>query len=307
MLAENVDPNSTATHTLSFYVYRGTAGSVGGTVDNNVFVAGNTITIKGYVSRDVFAAGSNVIITKDSVIDGNLYAGGNSLVIDGQVKGNVRAAAATLDINGQVDKSVYTNSSSLSIGSNAKIQGDVVYTSENEAKIDSSSVINGSIERKEPVVIKQETTKSQKAYSSIYSLLSALLLGVVLISLFPKKSQEISETIAKRFWPSLGVGFLTLIVVPMAMLMLLLILIGAPIALILFAVYLFLMYSAKIFAGLCFGNYISKSKWSPLWAMTLGVILISIIQMIPFIGPLATFVVILIGLGSITLLIFSKK
>lgn len=287
-----------------------TAGNqvdINGQFGNNIFAAANTMLIKGKISRDVFAAGATVTIDKDAVIDGDVSVAANAIVVNGEIKGTLRAAANTLAINGKVGKAVKANVSDLTINSGAIITGDVTYTSSNQAKIDPSATVSGQVEMKQPSSESEVQSNTAKISSFLLSLLSILLVGVVLLLIMPKKAQDLANLIKTRFWASLGVGFLTLIAVPVAIIILLAIFIGIPIALILLALYIFAIYIGKIFVGLAIGKLISKDEWSPIWAMTLGVIIISIICLVPYLGGLVGFVAMLLGLGSISFLLFTKK
>lgn len=284
-----------------------TAGNnleLSGNIKNNIFAAGNSITIKGIIGKDVFVGATNVYVEKDAIIEGDLIVGTNTLVVEGIVKGNIRAGAKSIKINSLVEKNVYLNVENLSIGAEAKINGDVIYTSAKEANIDPASLINGKIERKQVTV---SNTKKNKIHSFVLSFFGTLIVGVVLLTLLTKKIDSLSENIKNKFWLNLLIGFVALIVTPFIALILLISLVGTPLALIIIALYAFLIYASKIFVGIYIGKLILKDKWHPLASMTLGVFLIYIVSILPFIGGLVSFIVILLGLGAGTFLISTKK
>lgn len=281
---------------------------VNGAVSNNAFIAGNNVVLKGKIDRDVFAVAASITVDKDAVIEGDFSVFANTIIINGQVKGNVRSGANALTINGIVGKNVYTSISNLTINSSASINGDVVYTSDNQAKIDPNAKISGQIEMKQATSTKTETqSNAAKAGTFLLSLLSTLLVGVVLLLIMPKKSEEFANIIKTRFWASFGVGFLVLLLVPMAIILLFAIFIGIPLALILTALYIFAIYISTIFVGLTIGKLITHEKWSSIWAMTFGVVILSIVSFIPYLGGIFGFIIILLGLGSIGLSFFSKN
>jgi len=286
-----------------------TAGNqleINGEVDNNVFAAGSTVIVKGKVKRDVFIGAADVTIDKDAIIEGDLSVGANNLVVNGEIKGLVRAGVNTLNVNGKIGNGINASVENFMLGENANVSGDISYTSANGAKINSNSKITGKIEQKSISPKAQKESTSQKAGTMLISLLSALLVGVVLLSIMPKKSAEIYSLIKTKFWPSVGIGFLALIVIPIIVIALLVIFIGIPLALISLALYIFAIYATKIFVGLALGQLISGEKWAPIWAMTLGVFILSVIAMIPVLGGIISFAVVLVGLGAIALL-FTKK
>lgn len=272
---------------------------INGEVKGNIFSGASSVIINGKVTRDVFVGAGAVKIAKDAVVEGDLITGAGNINLLGEVKGSVYAGGANLNISGKVGKDVKASIGTLNLDDDASIAGDLIYTSDKEGKIKDKAQVAGKTERKELPEKAKEGIFAQKTIGAVLPLLTALLVGIVLLSLFPKKSTEIAQKINKEFWKSLGFGFLFLILLPIAILILLVIMIGLPLALILLALYIFAIYITKIFVGLCLGNWLSKGTWSAIWAMSLGVILLTIISLIPYLGPLAGLVIVLVGLGAI--------
>jgi len=67
--------------------------------------------------------GDSVYVSKDEVIEGNLYAAGASLTIDGKVTGDVFCAGQSININGEVAGDVFCAGQSINI--NGKIGGSL--------------------------------------------------------------------------------------------------------------------------------------------------------------------------------------
>ena len=74
----------------------------GQTIDDNLFAAGNTVTIAGTVRGDLFAAGREVIV--NGAVAGNVYAAGSRVTLgaDGSVDGDLFAGAAEIVVAGQL-------------------------------------------------------------------------------------------------------------------------------------------------------------------------------------------------------------
>lgn len=77
---------------------------------------------------DVFAyevkRGPSVLVGKDEIIDGNLFAAGSNIQIDGTVRGDVFCAGQTISITGLVEGNVFCAGQTMSISS--QIDGDLV-------------------------------------------------------------------------------------------------------------------------------------------------------------------------------------
>jgi hypothetical protein len=100
----------------------------GETVDDDLFAAGQTVTVAGHVTGDVFATGQTVVVTGS--IDGDLLAAGQQVVVDGTVNGDVRAGGAVVTINGRVGRSVTGAAQQVNVSSGAQVGGSVVAAAE---------------------------------------------------------------------------------------------------------------------------------------------------------------------------------
>jgi cytoskeletal protein CcmA (bactofilin family) len=100
----------------------------GETVDDDLFAAGQTVTIAGRVTGDVYAAGQTVVVT--GTIDGDLLAAARQVVVDGAVNGDVRAAGAVVTVNGRVGRSVTSLAQQVNISSSGRVDGSLVAAGE---------------------------------------------------------------------------------------------------------------------------------------------------------------------------------
>ena len=269
-------------------------------VTNNAFVGAQSVDVTGNIGRDLFVGASDFTLDKDATVGGNLYVGAAFATINGTVKGDVYVGAGTLTINGTVEGKIKAQVDALELGAKSVVGGDIEYTSKNDLKI-SDGAIYGEVVKKTPVSTKVDFRTGPFWSVKILSLLGNLLVGIILLTLFPKKTTEIVETIKSNFWSSLGWGLFFLIVVPILALIFMIIMIGLPLSIILLGFYLLALYFANIYVGLCFGNYLTKGNWSPIWSMTLGVVLLFIIYQLPWIGGIAGLIILLAGLGGIML------
>ncbi|MDP2726573.1 MAG: polymer-forming cytoskeletal protein [Dehalococcoidia bacterium] len=69
-------------------------------VNDDLYIAGNSVNIAGTVNGDVVAAGNSVTVS--GRINGNLFALAQTVTVSGRVEGGVFAAAQTLFLSGQV-------------------------------------------------------------------------------------------------------------------------------------------------------------------------------------------------------------
>lgn len=284
-------------------IFAGTV-EVNGPVEGNLIIAAGQVKVSSEVAKNLYIGAGQVELTDKSHVKGDVFIGSGTVLAKGQIQGKLYAGCANLVIDGKIDKGFVVNSGKITLESNAKIDGDIKYTANEEMIIKGGAVTKGQISKK----IIDQTKEAQKkkgignfanqATGKFLSLISTLVVGIILLLLFPQFTDKVSNTLKEKLWPSLGWGLLVLIVVPIVMLISTLLLVGFPLAMILFGLYWLFIYLAKIFVGLCLGKYISKEKWNPIWSMSLGVLILIIISLIPIIGGLANLVILLVGLGS---------
>jgi cytoskeletal protein CcmA (bactofilin family) len=282
--------------------------TVNGEVGGNVRVAGNSLTINGAVARNVNAFGANIVFGSDSRIGWDVYLAGVQVEARGVIDGNLSGHAGQALIAGQIGKDVNLKlnkggaNQELTITSEALIAGNVVYTSQNTAKI-SPNVISGQVEQKIPQT-KNVNWLLLWLWERLYAILAAIAVGLLLIfigkNITPKVLNNIEEKPLKMFLP----GIIIMFVLPPAALLLIFTLIGIPLALIIMAWWLIAGYIAKILIAILIGkiliNKITKKKTvSLLWPLILGVVVSWLIFSIPFVGWIFGLIAVWLGLGGI--------
>jgi cytoskeletal protein CcmA (bactofilin family) len=98
------------------------------TVNDDLFAAGQTVTVAGHVVGDVYAGAQTVVVT--GTVDGDLIAAAEQVVVDGTVNGNVRAVGAVITVNGRVGHSVTGLAQQVSVSSSGRVDGSLVAAGE---------------------------------------------------------------------------------------------------------------------------------------------------------------------------------
>lgn len=282
--------------------------NIEGEIKGNLFAAGNMVTINGKIHQDAFVAGNNVTFGENTSVGRDLYTAGNLLNINGEIGRNLMVGSAMLNLNAIVNGNTNAQTSSLKLGENASILGSLTYTG--DTKIDTNNEqVKGEISYQEPE--KNTNNENNNNVSSIFtfgvifnwirSLLSFIAIGILLVLLMPKWFDKIGDIIAKNTLKSMGIGFLILIVAPIAAIIAIFTIIGIPITIIITLLYILILYIAKYWVAYCLGKYIGKGKWSPIATIAIGALILQIIFIIPFIGGLASFLTMLAGTGAIWL------
>lgn len=325
------------------FIKAGNIIDISGAVNGDVIVAGNSITISGPVAGDVIAAASRLKITGpiggsiraiastieiDSEVERNVWAAAANISLgnNSQVGWDVFAAAGSLEIKGPVGGNVWATTGSLALGNEvgkkviasldtegqiilypqAKIGGDLVYyaASDQQLVLKEGAQVIGETTQKEVIKRPERVFGPTSFFFKIISLFSLLVVGLVLISLVPKKVLEVQEEMVKRPGPSLGWGLVYFFIIPIIVILLMITIIGIPLALIIIPLYLIGLYVAKVLAGFALGllllNKLVKEKYkgSLVWPLVFGLIILIVITSIPIFGWLIKLLLIWWALGA---------
>jgi cytoskeletal protein CcmA (bactofilin family) len=267
-------------------------------ISGDVSVMGGNINIMGDVEGDLLALGGNIDVRGN--IDGDVVVRGGRLILN-DVEGDVEFKGGEIKIRGIVKGNVKAEADVVELTDDALIEGNLTFTSESKTVLEREQV-KGSMFKK---TVKKKP-RFKKVNFRIFSGLALLLLGIVLVLIMPLMSRRLADNIKQKFGKSLLFGLLALIVTPIAAVLIAITVIGIPITIILMILYIIAIIVSSIFAALYIGRLIFKKK-KLIVQMILGVIIYVLLTNIPYIGGLVKLLAILLGLGAITLVVFSKK
>ena len=294
--------------------------NINGEVGGSVRVAGSSLNINGKIGHNVMAAGASIILSKSAQVGWDMLVGGAFVDIRGKINGDLHGGGSNVTVAGEIGKNIrlrldrnpkmqnngidFSNDNGLVISKEAIIGGNVIYTDGLDAKIDNGAKIKGEVTHNLPKQIEKKQMAAFWAWSKIIGFFSALVIGLVLITIGKKQILDLCKILAEKAWPSIGWGAVVLFIGPIIVIILLITIIGIPLALISFAFWLIAIYIAKIMAGIFIGQsfiakVIPKQKDSLIWAMIIGIFILYLLISIPFIGGLISFLAVLWGIGGI--------
>lgn len=284
---------------------------VTGNVAQGIYGAGGQVNIDGTVGRNVRAAGGQVNLGPKSEVAGNLTVGGGQVTLRGTVKGYVQAAGGRVLIDGPVTGDVEATSGHVELGPNARIGGKLRYASGDELVRDPAAQVTGAVERIAmrggwPVPADVEHRVGRRG-GWVWTM-GLLVLAVVLAAALPNVYGHVANTLQTRFGMSVLMGFVMLICVPVAALLLLITIIGVPLGLLAIALYLILLLLGYVACGMSLGRWVLQrvkgDAPTTLWRITgavLGVLAVSLLARIPWLGGWIAFIALLAGLGALAL------
>lgn len=290
-----------------------------GTINGSLHIGAQTINLEGNVKGNVYLGGQDINIS-GSNIGGSLLVGSQNVNVDKDtvIGGSVMVGASAIKIDSQVKRNVFAGGATLILGDNTKIGRDLYYgTGTGQTTISPKAKITGTVHKSETPAAKTPTVQkptptfmhAMNLGTSLISFFGALVIGLLYFKFGGKSFTKTAGFVTTSFWKSLGVGFLVIISIVPAIIILLITIIGIPVAGLAILVIAIYMILAKIVVGAALGNWISmkfKKNPSPFWAFASGLFIIYIFKLIPIVGGLVGFVVLLLGLGALTLQTFSK-
>jgi len=283
--------------------------TVRGKVGDMVVFWGQTVVIEGDVGGDVLAFGGEVRVTDGATIRGNLYVGTGNLVIDGgSIAGVIKGGAGSTYLNGKVGQDVDLQTKKIHFGSDYRAGGVTHLTLREELDKTKAGNVPDNLE----VTIKQRRMFYERGFF-YWSLVALFITGVLLISLFKNFSQDIISFARQAVGKNLGIGAVSLVVIPVAVIILMLLVVTIPIGLIALAFYLTALYLGKLLSALFIGNYFLEAirkNGSPVnlfGALAIGVLLVMLLPQIPYIGWLIKFAIVVFGLGVIVAYLWKMK
>lgn len=310
-------------------------GSVGiyAPVDGDVLAVGGTVVVERPVRGDVRAAAGRLHITSDVVGDVAAIAGdvtvsgkargvyvvGGTVAVTGGASGPVTIYGSNVTLAGDFAGDVEVIASdSFSVGENSHIVGSLKYNAPEQAGIPTSVVVDGGITYTGSyayVPTKEEARKFAIAGAGVFLVvrtIAAMIVAGLLVGLFPVFAGRIADLALSsggRRTSLMGLlGFALFVATPLLILLLLLSFVGAGIALLLGVLYLLLLLLSYVYAGVIAGAALrlhALSRFTEAREITwkdavLGVLVLSIIGVVPVIGPLVKFVLAVVAAGILT-------
>ncbi len=330
----------------------------------NLIVSSVTLDIGSAVEigRNLFFGGFHYSQQPGSKINGNLYAGSYQLAMLGNVEQNFRVSAVSVDLNGEVkgDAEIAIDSSGddegiriwlpymqhlnipdllptgLVVGDQASINGRLVYTSaksleenlrnlplqgvvENIREPESSqSTADGKVVRKNPFVL--------RIFRMVRQLVGLLLFALISWQFGKRYISEASQIAINKPVNSMGIGFLSTLVVYLGALIAfilicliaivlgvftlnqlssLLFFIGIAVIILSLTVFgILAMYVSKFVLAYWAGGFVlNKFKYEgknkEIWSLVSGIVLYIFLSAIPVFGWIMGVLVSLIGIGAI--------
>ena len=306
------------------------------TVEGTLDATAGALVVAGTVDGDVSATAGSVLVTDSGRVTGDLNATAGSVLLEGTVDGDVTVASAALELRegstvggglaagvadgrlaGAIGGDAAVDATTLGVAPTATIDGSLTYRSEDATVADGATIAGGATADDDLDVASPGGLGGDDAdlptlppwVGAVYSGLSSLLLGAILLLATPNFSRRLAEVGTTQPLRSGGVGLLTLVGTPVALLILFVTLVGIPLSLVGFLVFGAVVLAATVYGAVVLGTWLLslgdyRNRWA---ALVVGVVAVALVRQIPVVGGLFRFVVVLLGLGALATALYELR
>lgn len=282
--------------------------NVSARVGDDVRVAGGTIIVAGEVGGEVVAVGGTVTLAPEAKVGGRTWVAGGRVAVAGRLGRGLKVAAGSVSVAGEIDGDVQLAARTIEILPTARIGGNLTYTSPSPAKIDPGAQIRGRVTYRRSDLAERAARFGRVFFlvARVVLLAGAIVAGVVLLLLLPGFTLAAAQTIRHHFWKSLGVGLLIFVVTPVVAIIAVASIVGIPVGLTLVALYPVALVVGYLTAAGFLGDVGARlightaeptTGRRMLWLVG-ALIVLALVRLIPIVGAIAAWLVVLIGLGA---------
>jgi cytoskeletal protein CcmA (bactofilin family) len=275
---------------------------VSGTVEGNIFNFSNSLDLDGQLGHNLYGLLQSLRVNERGRVGEGMLVGAGDVSLEGEVNRSVNLYAGNADVSGTVGRELAMAGDNLTLTNTARVGGNLSarVRDVNNVHIASGATITGS--REILVRERQNRFTSPKFYffQAVW-LAAAMLVGWLILLLFPGFFHASTHAVGLG-WHSLALGFAVLAGVPVAIILTAITLVGLPASLMLLMAYLVAIYLAKLWVGAFLGEIllkptgVTKSDW--LLGLLVGLLILTVVRFIPYLGGLVHLGVVCLGLGA---------
>lgn len=267
--------------------------------------AGNNINIKENIIKDLFVAGNKIILYEEAVIERDALIAGANVTIMTNIARDLRVGADNINISGiTIEGDAYLYADNITLDENTTINGKLTYPEDANIKGLNSAKVGEIVTTKKGEI---EVKKSNKIIikNIILSICAGIITMLILFYMLPKTKERLDKVELKIdiIVKNICIGFLILILVPMIFIMTVFTNILTPIAIILACIYGISIYLGALLSAYIIGSLLTKkvfNKDNKYLALLVGIIIVRLAKLIPYIGSFIGVICFLYGMGLIT-------
>jgi hypothetical protein len=276
---------------------------VSGNVEGRIYTFSASLDLDGQLGHSIYGFAQSLRVNDRGHVGEGIVCAAGDVSLEGEVKRSVDIlTSGNADVSGSIGRDLTMAGVGLTLTNTARVGGNLT------ARVHQLKTVHiadgATIAGKRDIQV--QVRKSQFARPRFFFhqavwFAAAMLVGWLGLVLFPGFFRATTQAVGSG-WLSLALGVGVLAGVPVAMVVAAITLIGIPISLMLFAMYLAAIYLAKVWVGAFLGRIVLKpsgtTKGDWLLGLLVGLLILTIVGFIPYLGGLVRLGVVCLGLGA---------
>ncbi|MEL6888694.1 MAG: hypothetical protein AAFO86_08285 [Pseudomonadota bacterium] len=289
-------------------------------VAEDAYAAGATVTLKGTVGDGLSAAGFTVRTEASSRVAGNARLAGATVVVDGAIDGSLSAAGRDVLLNAPVAGDARITARSLRFGPDAVVLGRLTYTTDAPLEVPERVAPDARVTYEAPSgasLLRQWEgmgdvtifpTFASMFFGFLVTLLFFVLLGALALGFAPRQVSWLRKTIGASPGRTLLKGVVGLSILFGAIPVTGMTIVGIPfvpvavlgIVLVWTLAYALGAYAVAMRVWIGLGGEMDPPTLTRLAVLAAAIVAVALLNFIPFVGWVANYTLVLLGVGAMT-------
>jgi len=301
--------------------------SIDAATGEDLYGVGFSVRVSGKTSEDLTVAGFSVRSDPSAEVGGNARMFGRSVTIESPITGSLMAMGQDVVLNAAISGDARITAKSISFGPDAIVAGTLTYSSDTKIAVpervaspervvfeefDYSNAWDEWDDFREEMPI--FPTFASMFFGFLVSLLFFLVLGALMLGFMPKRLETLRSGIASAPGRSMLIGVIGLSMLFGMVLIIGMTIVGLPfVPIVILAIiitwifgYALGAYSIAMRVWSAFGSPKEPGNVTRLLVFAAAITLIALLNFIPFVGWIANYTLVLLGVGAMTKALFNR-
>jgi len=276
---------------------------VSGTVEGRIYTFSQSVDLDGQLEHSMYGFAQSLRINDRSHVGEGIVVAAGDVSIEGDVKRSVDIlTSGNADVSGSIGRDLTMAGVGLTLTNTARVGGNLSarVRQMKDVHIADGATVAGKRDI-QVTVRKSRYARPRFYFHEAIWLAAAMLVGWLGLVLFPGFFQATPKAVGS-YGSSLALGVGVLAGIPVAILVAGISLVGLPLAFMSIALYLAALYLAKVWVGAFLGQTLlnspgaTKGDW--VLGLLVGLVILTIVGFVPYLGGLVRFLVLCLGLGA---------
>jgi hypothetical protein len=281
--------------------------SIKGTVGRDLFVASARPSVDARVGGNLKVVGARVLVGPQTQVQGETTIVGAEVLFAGTSQGPASFYGDSVQIDGRVAGDVLVRARSVTIGKGAVIEGAVTFETFGEPVVDPGATVRGrqTVTLPRPPEPDVGGIFAALGMMFVFAVGAGLVLGILLLIVARPFVERAVAAMRGAPLNSALVGLLVVILVPIIAIVLMVTVVGIPVALLALLAFPLMLLTAGVLAAFGVSDWLlnreraARSFGGRLLLLIVGLIVLTLLGLIPIIGFLTWVLAVLIGLGAL--------